>query len=157
MDNIGLIGIGNPFRSDDGVGWAVIDALEGKIPAPIQLHKSRGDIGELLQFFENYATLYLIDACIGDGPVGSWQRIDALQQPLLLEKTQTSTHGLSISQAISLAKTLNQLPSKLYLYAIHGQYYNINNTLSLPVAKAVTEVVKSLLKEEDVHLCMKKA
>lgn len=150
MDKIVVVGIGNPFRGDDGAGWAVIDALKGRVNAKITLNKIRGDISEVLDYFENDSIVYLIDACKKEAPAGTWQRIDALSDPLLLERAQTSTHGLSISQAISLGKALNQLPIKLIIYAINGDHYSIGNDLSPPVAKAIETVVQSLLKEEDL-------
>lgn len=151
MNEIAVIGIGNPFRGDDGAGWAVIDALEGKIPAQIKLYKLRGDIGALLESFKKYFAIYLIDACSGEAPAGTWQRIDALSNPLLLQKAQTSTHGLSISEAISLGEALNQLPSKLIVYVIHGDHYNLSNELSPPVAGAIASVAQSILNEEDIN------
>lgn len=147
MNKIIVIGVGNPFRGDDGVGWAIIDALEGKVSKNVDLRKIRGELGDFLEYFENYPAVYLIDACVGDSPVGSWQRIDALRDPLGLERTQTSTHGFGISQAVSMAKALNQLPSKLIIYGINGDRYNLSNELSPPVEKAIEEVIPELLKE----------
>src|SRR3990167_1038643 len=106
MAKISLIGIGNPYRGDDGAGWAVIDAIQGKLGSNIAVSKLRGDIADLLEHFKTHRTVYLVDACEGDAPVGTWQRIDALQDPLQLERTQTSTHGLSLTQAISLGHAL---------------------------------------------------
>jgi len=156
MAEIAIIGIGNPFRGDDGAGWAVIEALEGKMPAQIKLSKIRGEIAEILEYFESYPVIYLIDACVGSASTGTWKRMDALVDPVDFEQSQTSTHGLSISQAISLAKNLNQLPSKLILYAIYGDHYTTSQGLSSKVAKAIPFIVQNLLKEEDIHSCMKK-
>lgn len=153
MSKIAVIGIGNPYRGDDGAGWAVIDALEGKISPQIKLCKLRGDLGDLLDHFGNYSIIYMIDACTSEASAGSWQRIDALIDPMLLEQPQTSTHGLSISQAISLARALDQLPSKLIIYAIRGEHYHVSNELSPLVAEAVKIVAYNILQED---LCMKK-
>ena len=148
MADILIIGIGNPFRGDDGAGWAVVDALEGKVDAGIKLSKIRGDIAELLDVFANYSTVYLIDACSTNALPGHWQRIDARRSPLPQENSQTSTHGLSLSQAIALAKTLDQLPSKLIIYAIAGDLYHLSPTLSPPVAQVISIVAQNILKEE---------
>ena len=156
MVDILVIGIGNPFRGDDGAGWAVIDALEGKVHTGVKLSKLRGDIAELMDVFANHSTIYLVDACRTDTLPGSWQRIDAKSQFILLDNTQTSTHGLSISQAIALAKILNQLPPKLIIYAITGAHYNVSATLSAPVAQSISIVAQNILNEEDVLACTKK-
>lgn len=151
MAEILVIGIGNPFRGDDGAGWAVIDALQGKVQAGVQLSKQRGDIAELMDVFASHRAIYLVDACRANASPGSWQRIDAHRQPLLVENTQTSTHGLSISQAIALAKNIDQLPPKLIIYAIAGVQYEMRETLSPPVAQAIHLVAQELLNEEDIQ------
>jgi hydrogenase maturation protease len=156
MAEIAIIGIGNSFRGDDGAGWAVIEVLERKMPAQIKLSKIRGEIAEILEYFENYPAIYLIDACVGNAPAGTWKRLDALVDPVDFEQPQTSTHGLSLSHAISLAKNLNQLPSKLIIYAIYGNHYATSQGLSSKVAEAIPCIVQSILKEEDIQLCMKK-
>jgi hydrogenase maturation protease len=156
MGDIFVIGIGNPFRGDDGAGWAVIDELEGKVNACVKLSKIRGDIAELLDVFASYSTVYVIDACSGDASPGSWQRLDARVHPIPQDSTQTSTHGFGLGQAIALAKTLDQLPPKLIIYAINGDHYNISATMSPPVAQATRLVAQKILTEEDIHLCTKK-
>jgi hydrogenase maturation protease len=157
MSNPFVIGLGNPFRGDDGAGWAVIDALKGKVPADVKLCKLSGDIAELIDVFADHSTVYLIDACFTDSLSGSWQRIDARLHPIPLDAPQTSTHGLSVSQAIDLAKAFNQLPEKLIIYAISGDQYNMCSTLSAPVAQVIDIVAQNILNEEDIRTCTKKA
>lgn len=152
-----VIGIGNPFRGDDGAGWAVVDALQNKVRSGVKLCKLKGDIAELLDVFANYATVYLVDSCISDSTPGSWERIDGLLAPLFIDRPQTSTHGLSISQAIALAKNLHQLPSKLILYAIYGNRYHLSTSLSPAVAQAIDQVTQTILNEKDIQRCMNKA
>lgn len=157
MAKIAVIGIGNPFRGDDGAGWAVIDALAEKISAQIELKKNRGEIGDLLDSFDGFSAVYLIDACVGDLAAGSWRRLDALKEELDFERPQTSTHGLSIREAISLAKTLDQLPPKLIVYAIYGESYSVGGAISPKVLEAIPNVAERILNEEDIRSCMKKA
>lgn len=144
-----MVGIGNPYRSDDAAGWAVIDALEGQVHGSIQLSKQRGDIAELLDVFSTSQTVFLVDACLSTE--GGWQRIDLCRQPLPEENTQTSTHGLSVAQAIALAKNLEIMPPKLILYAIAGDQYGVGGRLSPHVEKSVKQVVKEILNEKELH------
>lgn len=154
MADIIIVGIGNPYRGDDAAGWAVIDALMERIGSIIKLVKQRGDIAELIDIFDQFKSVYLIDACQSQEPIGTWQRIDVKNQPITEGNSQTSTHGFSISQAISMAKNFNQLPDKLILYAISGDSYSISDKLSPPVARSIDLVVKAILNEEDIQSCM---
>lgn len=156
MTELIIIGIANPFRGDDGAGWAVLDLLEKKASSQIQLLKNRGDCAELLDLFTRYKTVYIVDACKTDTTKSSWLRIDALADPFSLPSAPTSTHGFSLAEAVALAKNVNALPSKLIIYALCGSNYAIGTTLSPEVAKATEEVAQSILNEEDIRLCMKK-
>lgn len=149
-----IVGIGNPFRGDDGAGWAVIDRLNGKLNASIVLSKQQGDIVELLDAFSNYAIVFLIDACHSKNLKNGWQRIDYHRNAIEIESHQTSTHGLNISQAIALAKNLNQLPQKLIIYAIAGENYQMGQMLSESVMKYAEEVAEAILNEEDIQTCL---
>lgn len=155
MADIIIVGIGNPYRGDDAAGWAVIDGLRETIGSVIKLVKQRGDMADLIDIFALHKNVYLVDACCGSGCAGEWQRIDVHKQPILEEIPQTSTHGFSVSQAVSLARNLDQLPNKLILYAINGDHYSISEGLSPSVAKGVDRVIKAILNEEDIQSCMK--
>ena len=152
-----IAGIGNPYRGDDAAGWLVIDALKGKMDGVIPCCKLRGELSELLDLFASYSIVYLVDACLSNDPTSAWQRIDVHRQPLPPESSQTSTHGLGLSQAIALAKNLDQLPSTLVVYAITGSCYQVSDMLSPGIAQAVEEVAQKIINEEDIRACMKKA
>lgn len=156
MADLIIVGIGNPYRGDDGAGWAVIDGLE-KLGASIKRVKQRGDIAELIDLFTQYKSVYLVDACLCSEPAGTWRRIDLHMESIPNENPLTSTHGFSLSQAISLAKNLDQLPDKLILYAINGDNYNISEALSPPVARSIDSVIKAILNEEEIRSCMNTA
>lgn len=157
MDDIIIVGIGNPYRGDDAAGWTVIDGLKETVGSTIKLVKQQGDVAELLDIFAHHKSVYLVDACRSNELTGAWQRIDVHQQPIPPENSQTSTHGFSVSQAIALAKNLDQLPNKLILYAITGDNYSISCILSPLVVKSIHSVIKAILNEEDIQSCMNKA
>lgn len=158
MADIIVVGIGNPYRGDDAAGWAVVDALRRAAGAAVELVKERGDAAVLLDIFARYDHVYVVDACrTAAADVGAWQRIDVRHQPIGEESPQTSTHGFSVSQAISLAENLNLLPEKLILYAINGGDYSLSEELSPAVADSVDSVTKAILNEEDIQACMNTA
>lgn len=154
MNNLIIVGIGHPYRGDDAAGWVVIDGLETKIGSMIDLIKQQGDLADLLDLFNRYHSVYLVDACRSNQPTGSWQRIDLHQQRLPADVDQTSTHGFGIQQAVALAKSFNQLPSRLILYAIQGENYSMSHGLSPLVAQSAQAVIEAILSEEEVKRCM---
>lgn len=157
MNSLIIVGIGNLYRGDDAAGLAVIDQLKEKVGNTIKLAKQRGDIAELIDIFTHHKSVYLVDACQMRAPLGSWQRVDLRKESLMSEDPQTSTHGFGVSQAVLLAKNLNQLPEKLILYAICGNAYQIGDSLSPAVANSVDTIVKELLNEKEIQICMSRA
>lgn len=154
MSDVIIVGIGNPFRSDDAAGWAVIDGLHGKVNSDVKLCKEKGDIFELMDIFANNKHVYLVDACYINANPGTWYRIDANRQQVCMQ-SQTSTHGLSISQAIALAKNLNQLPERLVIYAISGNNFCIGEGISSQMKQAIENVILAILKEDDIKAYIK--
>jgi hydrogenase maturation protease len=150
--DIVIVGVGNPYRCDDAAGWAVIEGLSGKVDNSIKLLKLRGDIAEILDLFTQYETVYLVDACLMKE--GSWKRLDLLDTEITDENPVTSTHGFSVSEAVALAKALEQLPKKLILYAISGTAFQIGDKLTPSAAKSVKAVTDAILQEEDIRACM---
>ena len=145
MNNWAIVGIGNPDRQDDGAGWRVIDGIRGQVPPEVYLTKQKGNIEALLDLFSRYSSIILVDACLSEDKAGTWRRIDALHEAIPMEKVRASTHGFGISQAIHLARTLHQLPSKLFLYALSGKEFQMGNSLSSSVEEAIPHIIKDIL------------
>lgn len=149
-----VIGIGNAFRGDDGVGWAVVDVLQKALPKGVITKKIDGSIFELIDLFSTHSNVYVVDACVSTMPPGSWRRIDATCEPMPKEFAITSSHGLGLAQAIELCRALGQIPTQLALYLIAGSSFSINDRLSITVADAVPIVSKNLAQELK-NSCMK--
>jgi hydrogenase maturation protease len=157
MKNIIIIGIGNPFRGDDKAGWAVVDLLETFLSNKIPLLKSPGDVEGLLEEFTENDKVILIDACRTNEPIGSWKKIDGLHHHLPRDAAKSSTHSISLGQAIDLARAMQKLPKELIIFAIPGEEYSITSKITPAVQKAIEEVAQEILKDKDVLICMSKA
>ena len=155
MSKIAILGIGNWFRGDDAAGWNVIDALDGKLPSSITLCKARGDLAEILDLFARYSIVFVVDASIAKALEEHWVRIDLHHDPQFAKNNLTSTHGLTIREAVELANTLGEIPSTLILYLIPGENFSISEGLSPSVERAVAQVVRALLNEEEIQACTK--
>ena len=155
MSKIAILGVGNRFRGDDAAGWSVIDALEGKLSSAITLCKVRGDLTEVLDLFARYSVIFVVDASIAKAPEKPWVRIDLHRNPHFAQNNLTSTHGLTIREAVELANTLGEIPSILILYLIPGENFSISEGLSPSVERAIAQVVSALLNEEEIQACTK--
>ena len=107
MDRMVVIGVGNPYRRDDGVGAAVIELLRhSSLPDWVQLECSLGDSAELMDLWRDRDLAIVVDAAIPAHP-----------RPGAVHHT-VSSHHLPMGEAIELSRVLDRMPKRLELYAI---------------------------------------
>lgn len=143
-----LIGVGNQYRSDDGVGLTAIHMLKTKVlPEDTLLLESSGDGAELIELWRTARTAILIDAVSSGAKPGTIYRFDALKQQIPVQLSFPSTHAFSIAEVIELARVLGQIPPSLIVYAIEGQNFSSGIGLSPEVENAMLKVVEQVMQE----------
>jgi hydrogenase maturation protease len=148
-----VIGIGQRVAGDDGVGHAVVDALAASaLPDDAELLHAR-DASELVELLQCAAPVVVVDAVVGAGAPGQVHVLDeqALSSAPL---SGVSTHGMSVRQALELARLLHPAETSkevcFVAVSIEAPRRYIEQ-LSPPVAEAVpcaSERVLRLMKRE---------
>jgi hydrogenase maturation protease len=140
-----VIGVGNRWRSDDGVGLAVAARLRDEPPAGVEVAEREGEPTGLLDAFAGARAVVVVDAVSSGAPAGTLHRLDAVAQPLPDELFRRSTHHLGLPEAVELARALGRLPAELYVVGVEGSSWEAGDTLSAPVAAAVDDAVAAVL------------
>ena len=97
-----IIGVGQAWAGDDGVGIAVIARLKHSA-APIDLVEAAEPTQLITLLTDGADPVVLVDAIIDDGPAGRVLLMDA-QTPDRNSERLLSTHGLGVMEAIELAR-----------------------------------------------------
>ncbi|WP_226661504.1 hydrogenase maturation protease [Microbulbifer aggregans] len=140
-----VISLGNRFRGDDSVGPYILNRLRDQVGHMAECIENGGDIGQLLDDWKQRCVC-LVDAVMDQGGrVGDIVRIDGLSEDLPQNLSTTSSHGLSLVEAIELGKTLDALPHHLAIYAICGENFAISAGLSPAVKAAATTVEQEIV------------
>jgi hydrogenase maturation protease len=142
-----IIGVGNPFRSDDGVGIAVLQLIRSKIPADFKVVEETGDGTELLEAWQGADRVILVDAVQSGAPPGTIHRIDARAEKLPSWFSRSSTHAFGIAEAIELARAMNELPASVIIYGIVGLDFSAGTDLSPEVGQVVSKAAQQVLRE----------
>ncbi|GIV16508.1 MAG: peptidase M52 [Armatimonadota bacterium] len=142
-----LIGIGNPYRQDDGAGIAAVRRLRYLLPETIQCLECTGDLTTLLDAWQGYERVILIDAMHSGRAAGEVVHFEVSRQPLPANTRFSSTHAMGLNEMLALAHALNQVPPELVIYGIEGQHFGEGEGLSPEVAKAVEDVVRYILED----------
>jgi hydrogenase maturation protease len=142
-----VIGVGNASRGDDSVGLAVARRLRTRPARPARIVEFEGEGTGLLDLWEDERFVVVVDAVLSGAEPGTIHRIDARGSFVFPSKPTSSTHGLSVGEAVRLGRSLGRLPGRLVVYGVEGSQFTPGDELSQPVARAIDRVVESILSE----------
>lgn len=150
-----MIGVGNEFRRDDGVGPAVASLLRertdsrGSLPDTV-VSVCDGDPARLIGLWAGAGLAVVVDAAHArPASPGRIHRV-ALDAVWLGQPATTSSHGLGLGEAVDLARALGQLPGRLVVYAVEGSDSSPGTGLTPAVAQAV-EALADAVEDEVVR------
>ncbi|MFE9028394.1 hydrogenase maturation protease [Streptomyces iakyrus] len=152
---IAVIGVGNEFRRDDGVGWAVAALLRDRaesrpLPPGTAVATCDGDPVRLIELWEGAGLAVVVDAAHAEpGHPGLVHRIE-LDAERLAQPPATSSHGLGLGEAVELARVLGRLPGRLVVYAVEGGDASLGAGLT-PAVEGVVEPLVASVEEEIVR------
>jgi hydrogenase maturation protease len=142
-----VIGVGNPYRGDDGVGPAVIGLLKARRVAGAVLTRSLGEATDLIDLWSGADLAILVDAVLASpAHPGRVHRLAVHRSPT--ERTRAaSSHGLDLGEAVELARVLGRLPGELVLYAVEVERVDHGLGLSPAVAAAAARLAEQIAAE----------
>jgi hydrogenase maturation protease len=144
---IGVIGIGNPLRRDDGIGIVLLERLQKrkkKLPGVIEYIDGGTGGLNLLYVLSRYNTILIIDAVDfhgipGESRMVSLEEIRSLQKPVSL-----STHQSDFLNVIRLSKELHEFPYKVYIFAVQPKDVSFGSMLSAEIAQVIDTLTVAL-------------
>jgi hydrogenase maturation protease len=142
-----LIGVGNEYRSDDGLGiYAVREIGRRGIPGVV-IAEQNGEGAALMDAWQGYDRVFIVDAINSGGASGSMLRIDALSETIPAHFFHYSSHSFGVIEAIEMARVLNRLPQRLVLYGIEGKQFDVGPGLTDCVIKRMPDMLSSIERE----------
>ncbi len=142
-----VIGVGNPWRRDDGVGHAVARQVvdRHRDARDLRVELLDGEPARLLDAWDGADLVVVVDALRGDD-AGAVVVVD----PDDPDGAPSSSHGLGLTDAVALGRRLGRLPGSLVVLGVVGVDFGDGPGLTPSVATAVgpaTERVLRLLDE----------
>lgn len=142
-----VVGIGNPDRCDDGLGPAVIRHMRDITPSYVTLRERPGDVLALIDEWQGYERVILVDAAANHGVPGTIRRVDLARDDVPRDLSLGSTHAFGVAEAVALARALGRLPEHMIVYAVEADEFGYGATLSASVAAAVPVVANRICAE----------
>ena len=143
-----VVGVGQRGGGDDGAGPNTIDFLKSRgLVGNVELLEIR-EPSALLPLLEHADRVIVVDAALGAGAAGNVLvlRPEEIQQNAL---SSVSTHGMSVGQAIELARVLSaeSICQDIFLVAIAAERPSgIRYGLSAEVEAALPRAVDAILR-----------
>ena len=141
-----LIGVGNPYRRDDGIGPALIAEVAKHRLSGVTMTVTDGEPTALIDAWTGAELAVVVDAVRCDPATpGRIHRTTAGAS--LLRTASASTHGLGIPDAIRLAEALGLAPQRLVVFAVEAADVGLGLGLSPAVAAAIPALTRAVLSE----------
>lgn len=146
-----VVGFGNPYRRDDGVGRAVVDALRRELgqPALDPLDDGFAELGrevdtvvahqlvpELAELLGRYALAIFVDAHVGEGSEPLCEKLIAP-----ISHTSSVSHHLHPGTLLDLAQRIHGRAPRGVLLSLKGHDFEFGDGLSAETASLVPSAV----------------
>lgn len=140
-----VLGIGNDFRCDDGVGVAVARRIAELRIVGVHVMIDVGDPGSVLDAWTDVPLVIAVDAARCDaaqpGRIRRWSPGHYGASAVM------SSHGFGLAQTLSLGEALGRLPQRLLVFTVDVDDVSPQMTLTPAVASVVPQVVEAILTE----------
>jgi len=140
-----VIGLGNTYAHDDGVGPAVAAALGADAPEGIRVIELDGEPARVIEAWAGTPLTIVIDASRSGTEPGTVRRLEGADLAeggvLAAAGRRSSSHALGVAEALELGRALGRLPARLVVFAVEGHDASPGPGLSASVAAAVPELV----------------
>jgi hydrogenase maturation protease len=150
MKKIGVIGIGNPLRRDDGIGIVLLEKLRKiKNQLPDTIDYIDGGTGgmNLLHLIPRFENVVLVDAVNFGGKTGE-SKIFSMEDVLSKRAVVTlSTHGSDFFQILQLSNRLKEVPNSIVIFGVQPKDTSFGQYLSEELEQLLDILLKDLQSE----------
>lgn len=124
-----IVGVGNIFRHDDGIGPEIIKRLKNQPANDCDLLDAGTDSFLLLDNLQKYQTVLIVDAVNMGMPAGTIKTFTPQEARLNIRSDSLSTHGFDLAWVIKLKEQLN-IKSELTIIGIQPENIDFGEGLS---------------------------
>ncbi len=143
-----VIGVGNPFRGDDGIGSAIIKSLRAENSQDFVLVDGGTDGLALLDQLAEYEKAIIIDAVQMLEAPGVVKSFTPAEAKIKIKSDVLSTHGFGLAEMLKLADELN-IKTKITIIGIQPKNIDFGEGLSDEIKTQIPQIIK-LIKQRDL-------
>lgn len=141
-----IIGIGNEYRGDDGVGLYIARKIREMKLEGAEVIEAHGEGTGLIDLWKGADLAIVADAVSSGGIAGTIYRfevgVDEIPAAIF---DGHSSHAFGLAEAIKLSETLGMQPRTMILYGIEGSSFNSGDGLSPEIRQKADEVISRII------------
>jgi hydrogenase maturation protease len=139
-----VIGVGNPYRRDDGVGPAVVALLRGRLTG-VEFVTCDGDPATMIEALSYAGRAVVVDAVrSADSAAGHIHRFDT-GHPSATRAGIAASHAADLGDTLALARELGRIPDSLAVYTVEVDDVSFGVGLSPTVLAAAGRLVDEIV------------
>ncbi len=143
-----IIGLGNILKGDDGIGVRVAEIIsQRELPAGVAVEEVGTPGIDLMNRFEGWQKVILVDAVQMGAKPGTWRRFSPQDVRLIANGNVLSLHEPDLASVLELAQALNMLPDEIVIYGVEPQDLTFMAPLSSPVEAIINVIAEQILSE----------
>ncbi|OYT30085.1 hypothetical protein B6U98_00380 [Thermoplasmatales archaeon ex4572_165] len=146
-----VIGIGNPYRSDDGIGIYLVNKIRKKEHKEFsKVDFIDGGTGgmNLFHLISMYEAVILVDAVFFEGKPGEYLFFSTNEIHSSNKITSTvSTHGSDIFTVIKSIKDIKENPPQIYVFGIQPASVSLSDKFSEEISENIPLFIQKLESE----------
>jgi hydrogenase maturation protease len=140
-----VIGVGNPYRRDDGAGPAVVERLRHRAAVGARLEESDGEPSQLLELWAGAELAIVVDAVRTGRNHPGRIHLRLVEDARPTGVAAPSSHRVDLGDAVALALAVDRMPATLVMYGIEVTDTSFGPGLSPAVEAAADEVAAAIL------------
>jgi len=147
MKKVGVIGIGNPLRKDDGIGIILLEKLvriKDDLPDHIEYIDGGSGWLNLLHLFARFDIVVIIDAVNFGGKIAESRFFNSEDVISKNIQIKISTHGSDILKIIQLSKNLGENPDEIFIFGVQPMDMTPGTSLSHEIQENIDLLVDNL-------------
>jgi hydrogenase maturation protease len=141
-----VVGLGNVFMRDDGVGVMVAKAIEALGLEGVSVFVEESSDLTLLDVFEGASKVVVVDSIRAGGRPGDIH-IRSFTGDVSIEPSLPSLHGLQLHEVLQVAKSTGSLTCPVVVVGIEPRDVSLGQGLSSEVAAAVPKAVETVVRQ----------
>ena len=149
MSDCVIIGIGNPFMSDDGIGVHAVRYLQEKLADDVILVEGEVYSLDLLPYLEESDRAIFIDSVDVQDDPGTIYRFSPEEVAQRLPAPSLSMHDFGLYDLIAAARLLDQCPERITIIAVQVKSVEVGTDLTSEVRDSIPHIHRLVL--EEIH------